>query len=143
MFYKVHYPLHFWFGKIKYAPNDDLYYKYCCLAVQSGVVVFLPHINYSDVKTRIRKVEGEPCLQQGIAEIKGVGDKAAAEIVAERKANGIFVSWDDFIDRCKSRVVNLKVIRLIAECGAGTFNKKEYISRVTKYNSTLMCREVR
>ena len=143
MYYKVHHPLEFWFGKIKYAPNEDTYYKCCCLAVQSGNVVFLPHINYSDVKTRIRKVEGEPCLQQGLAEIKGVGEKAAVEIVAERKANGIFRSWDDFYDRCKSRVVNVKVLKLIAECGAGTFNKKEYISRVTKYNSTLMCREVR
>lgn len=143
MFYKVHYPLYFWFGKIKYAPNDDLYYKYCCLAVQSGVVVFLPHINYSDVKTKIRKVEGEYCLQQGLAEIKGVGEKAAMEIVANRKQNGIFTSWDDFYDRCKSRVVNIKVLKLISECGAGTFNKKEYISRVTKYNSTLLCREVK
>lgn len=143
MFYKVHYPLYFWFGKIKYAPNDDLYYKYCCLAVQSGVVVFLPHINYSDVKTKIRKVEGEYCLQQGLAEIKGVGEKAAMEIVANRKENGIFTSWDDFYDRCKSRVVNIKVLKLISECGAGTFNKKEYISRVTKYNSTLLCREVK
>lgn len=143
MYYKVHHPLYFWFGKIKYAPNEDTYYKCCCLAVQSGNVVFLPHINYSDVKTKIRKVEGELCLQQGLAEIKGVGEKAACEIVAERKANGIFTSWDNFYDRCKSRVVNLKVLKLIAECGAGTFDKKEYISRVTKYNSTLMCREVR
>ncbi len=143
MYYKVYHPLQFWFGKIKYAPNDDVYYKSCCLAAQSGVVVFLPHINYSDVKTRIRKVEGEECLQQGLAEVKGVGEKAAAEIVANRKEYGIFTSWDNFYDRCKSRVVSVKVLKLLAECGAGTFNKKEYISRVTKYNSTLLSREVR
>lgn len=143
MFYKVHYPLYFWFGKIKYAPNEDTYYKCCALAAQAGNVVFLPHINYSDVKTRIRKVEGEPCLQQGLSEIKGVGEKAAIEIVTERKNNGVFTSWDNFYDRCKSRVVNVKVLKLISECGAGSFDKSEYISRVTKYNSTLMAREVR
>jgi DNA polymerase-3 subunit alpha len=143
MFYKVHYPLYFWFGKIKYAPNEDVYYKCCALAAQAGNVVFLPHINYSDVKTRIRKVEGEPCLQQGLAEIKGVGEKAAIEIVAERKNNGVFTSWDNFYDRCKSRVVNAKVLKLLSECGASSFDKSEYISRVTKYNSTLMARDIR
>ena len=143
MYYKVYHPVEFWFGKIKYAPNEDMFYKCCCLAAQSGNVIFLPHINYSGVKTRIRKVEGEPCLQQGLSEIKGVGEKAAAEIVANRKEFGIFRNWDDFYDRCKSRVVNLKVLKLISECGAGSFNKKEYISRVTKYNTTLLSREVR
>lgn len=145
MFYKVHYPLQFWFGKMKYAPNEDTYYKCCALAVQAGNVVFLPHINYSDVKTKIRKVEGEYCLQQGLAEVKGVGEKAATQIVAERIENGIYTSWDNFYDRNKYKgsAVNVGTLKLLKECGAATFNKKEYISRVTKYNSTLLCREVR
>ena len=145
MFYKVYYPLQFWFGKMKYAPNEDTYYKCCALAVQAGNVVFLPHINYSDIKTKIRKVEGEYCLQQGLSEVKGVGEKAATQIVAERVKNGIYTSWDDFYDRNKFKgsAVNVSVLKLLKECGAATFNKKEYISRVTKYNSTLLCREVR
>lgn len=138
MYYKVYYPTEFWFAKIKYAPNDNDYDKFCSLSAKSGCVVFLPHINYSDVKMKIRNVEGEPCLQRGLCEIKGVGEKAAVEIVAERLQNGIFTSYDNFYDRCKSRVVNAKVIRLLKEYGASEFNKKTYISRVTKYNSTLL-----
>ena len=140
MYYKIYHPTQFWFGKIKYAPNDDDYDKYCSYAVKSGCVVFLPHINYSDIRMKIRNVEGEPCLQRGLSEIKGIGEKAAVEIVEERIKNGIFTSFDDFYDRCKSRVVNERVIRIVREFGASEFNKKTYISRVTKYNSSLLGR---
>ena len=33
--------------------------------------------------------------------INGIGEKMAAEIVAERKANGAFQSWDEFKKRIK------------------------------------------
>lgn len=137
MYYKVHYPTEFWFAKMKYAPNDNDYDKFCSLAVKDGAVVFLPHVNYSDVKTKIRTVEGETCLQRGLAEIKGVGEKAAVEIVEERIKNGIFRSFDDFYDRCKSRVVNVKVLTILQDYGVLEFKKNVYLNRVTKYNSTL------
>lgn len=143
MFYKVHYPLQFWFGKIKYAPNDDMFDKYCSYAAADGCVVFLPHINYSSEKTRLRTVEGEQCIQQGLCDIKGVGEKAAAEIFLERKRNGIFTSFDNFYDRCKSRAVNEKIIRIIKQNGNAEFDKQEYLSRVTKYNSALLSRSGR
>lgn len=139
-YYKVYYPTKFWFCKIKYAPNEDDYDKFCSLAVKDGLVVFLPHINYSDIKMKIRKVEGEECLQRGLAELKGVGEKAAMEIVAERIENGIFTSFDNFYDRCKSRVVNERVIRIIKAMGAAEFNKRTFLSRVTKYNGALLVR---
>ena len=142
MFYKVYYPTQFWFGKIKYAPNSDAFDKYCSYAVKDGCVVFLPHINYSGIKTRIRKVEGEMCLQQGLADIKGVGEKAAVEILTERKKNGIFTSFDNFYDRCKGRVVNERVIKIIRENGNAEFKKQVYINRVTKYNSALLARSL-
>ena len=137
MFYKVYYPIQFWFAKIKFAPNEDSYDKYCSYAVKDGCVIFLPHINYSSERMRIRKVDGEQCLQRGLAEVKGIGEKAATEIIAERKANGIFTSFDNFYDRCKSRIVNERVIRIIKEDGAGEFDKGIYLNRVTKYNSAL------
>ena len=88
-------------------------------------------------------LQGENCLQRGLSEIKGVGEKAAVEIVEERKKNGIFTSYDNFYDRCKSRVVNERVLKIIKEQGAGEFDKKVYISRVTKYNSSLLAREIK
>lgn len=140
MFYKVYEPSAYWFAKLKYAKNDSEYDKFCAKAVSDGSVVFLPHVNYSSEKAKLRKVEGEDCLQQGLSEIKGIGEKAASYILEERKKHGIFTSFDNFYDRCKSRTVTSRVIELLKEAGALEFNKKIYIKRVTKYNSALYSR---
>lgn len=140
MYYKVYHPTEFWYAKIKYAPSDSDYEKYCVYASKDDVVIFLPHCNLSTERMRIRNESGELCLQRGISEIKGIGEKAAKYIVDERRKNGIFTSYDDFVDRCKSRVVTSRVISILKEYGALEFNKKVYISRVTKYNSALYSR---
>lgn len=137
MYYKVHYPDIFWYTKIKYVNNDADFYKYCEEAVGDGAVVFLPHVNYSNVKSSLRKVENEYCIQQGISTLKGVGGVASEEIYKERKKNGIFINLDDFIDRMQGKKVNKKVLEILIEQGALEFNKKTYINRVKKYNSTL------
>lgn len=140
MFYKLYYPNEYWYCKLKHAKDGSEYHKFCSNAVKDGAIIFLPHVNYSMPKTRIRKLDGESCLQQGLADIKNVGEKAAAYIAEERKNNGIFRNYDEFYDRCKSRVVTSRVIDTLVECGALEFNKKTYISRVTKYNSQLMAK---
>lgn len=142
MYYKIYHPNEYWFCKLKYAKSADEYSRFCCKAVCDGSVIFLPHVNYSKEWSRLRKVEGEPIIQQGLAEIKNVGEKAASAIVEERK-KGVFISYDDFVDRCKSRTVTMRVINTLKEQGALEFNKKMYVSRVTKYNSSLMARASR
>lgn len=137
MFYRVYHPTEFWYAKIKYAPSDNDYNKYCEYASADDVVIFLPHCNLSTERMRLRKQDGEYCLQRGISEVKGVGEKAAAFIVNERKKNGIFTSFDNFYDRCKSKEVNAKVIRILQEQGVLEFDKGIYINRVKKYNSAL------
>ena len=138
MFYKVYYPTEFWYTKIKYAQNDANIYKYSECAVKDGVVVMLPHVNYT-AETSLRTYDGEKVIQQGISTIKGVGEKAAEAIEAERR-KGVFKDYDDFYDRCKGRSVTSRVIDILKEQGALEFNKKRYLSRVVKYNSSLMVR---
>lgn len=140
MYYKVYYPEVFWFAKIKYANDDSDFFKYCENAVGDGAVVFLPHVNYSRSKSSLRKIDGEFAIQQGLSSIKGVGEVAANAIVAERKANGIFTSYDNFLDRVQGKKVNKKVLGLLIESGALEFKKSTYISRVKKYNSSLYAR---
>ena len=103
----------------------------------------MPHVNYSGVGTSIRKVDGELVLQKGLAEIKGIGEKAAQFILDERKKHGIFRDYDEFYDRCVGRVVNKKVLNILFEQGAIEFNKKQYIKRVTAYNTALYSRAQR
>ena len=138
MWYKLHYPTEFWYVKMRYANNDSDLFKYSECAVKDGAVVMLPHVNYT-AKTSMRKIDEENVIQQGLSIIKGVGEKAAEYIMEERK-NGVFTSYDNFYDRCKSRSVTTRVIGILKEQGALEFNKKRYMSRVVKYNSSLMAR---
>lgn len=138
MYYKVHYPTQFWYVKMKYADNDADIFKYSQFAVKDGAVVMLPHVNYS-AKTSLRKMDGEDVIQQGLSIIKGIGEKAA-ETIEEERRKGVFKSYDDFYDRCKGRSVTTRVIDTLREQGALEFNKNKYMSRVVKYNSTLMAR---
>ena len=140
MFYKVYYPIFFWYVKIKYARDDKERDEFSNEASKAGNVLFLPHVNYSKPATSIRKVDGEPVLQQGLSDIKGIGDKAAQFIYEERRKNGVFVSFDDFYDRCVGRTVNKKVLNILIEQGALEFNKKTYIKRTTAYNVALYSR---
>ena len=138
MYYKVHYPTQFWYVKMKYADNDADIFKYSQFAVKDGAVVMLPHVNYS-AKTSLRKMDGEDVIQQGLSIIKGIGEKAA-ETIEEERRKGVFKSYDNFYDRCKGRSVTTRVIDILKEQGALEFNKNKYMSRVVKYNSTLMAR---
>ena len=140
MFYKTYYPTEFWYVKMKYTGDDSKFWKFQEKAVADGIVVFLPHVNYSHSKTSLRKVEDERVIQQGLSSIKGVGEKAAQSIYEERKTRGIFTSFDDFYDRCQNRVVHKGVIEKLKESGALEFRKKKYIDRVIKYNSSLISR---
>lgn len=139
MFYKHYYPTIFWYVKVKYAQSDADKELYCNHAAKAGTVVFLPHVNYSQATTSLRKVEGEYVLQKGLSDIKGIGEKAAQAIVEERK-KGVFTSYDNFYDRCKGRTVTSRVIDILKQCGALEFRKSKYIRQVTHYNTALYSR---
>lgn len=140
MYYKLYFPNEYWFSKLKYARDDAEMSKFQSLAVKDGSVILLPHINWSQEKTSLRDVDGDHAIMLGFTSIKGVGQKAADAIVAERRAHGVFKSFDDFYDRCKAGPVNSRVIDLLIENGATEFDKKRYLRRVTKWNSSLYSR---
>lgn len=140
MFYKTYFPNEYWFSKLKYARDESEMGRFQSFAVADGSIIFLPHVNWSDPKTKLRKMEGEKVIQLGLSTIKNVGEKACVQIKEERDKNGVFRSYDDFYDRCKSRLVTSRVIDALMEAGALQFNKSIYISGVTKYNSSLMAR---
>uniref|UniRef100_A0AAU8B112 Polymerase/primase n=1 Tax=Dulem virus 36 TaxID=3145754 RepID=A0AAU8B112_9CAUD len=141
MWYKLNYPVIFWYVKIKYAGNENDVFKYSHCAVKSNAVVFLPHVNYT-AKTSMRTYDGELVLQQGLEIIKGVGTVAAEYIEAERIKNGEFKSYDDFYDRCKGRQVTQRVIQILEEQGALEFRESKYLGRTIKYNSSLLSKDL-
>lgn len=144
MFFKHYYPVEFWYTKLKYARDDKQRNEFNGEAVKDGCLLFLPHVNYSHPLTRLRTVEGERILQQGLTDIKGVGEKAALAILQERERNGYFKNFDDFYDRCvETKLINKKVYELLSDYGAIEFKKSRYIDRIKKYNSALYARSMR
>lgn len=143
MYYKTYCPIEYWFIKCKYAPNDADLFKYKANAVANDAILFIPHVNYSAEYT-LREIDGEKVIQEGLSSIKFVGEKAAAFIEQERIKNGNYKSIDDFLERCqvKKSGVNKRVIEQLLANGALEFNKKTYLNRVTKYNSTLYMKGV-
>ncbi len=139
MWYKVHYPLYFWYVSLKYAPHDTEEFKYKKKAIENNILILTPHIN-GTARYGLRKIDGEVCIQEGLMTIKGVGEKAALAIEAERKANGKYTDIDNLVDRIPKRVLNARVVKALKEAGACMFNKKEYYSKVMKYNTSIISR---
>jgi len=141
MYHKVKHPTEYWYSLMKYEIDPANIANFLALASIEGVVVFLPHVNYTADYT-IRQFEGETVIQQGLLAIKGVGEKAAAVIEEERRVNGYFKDIDDFLDRVPKRSANSGVVKALEEAGALLFKKEIYLKRVVKYNSALYQRGV-
>ena len=142
MYHKVKHPTEFWFATLKWEYDERKRWEFETEAASEGILIFIPHVNYS-ADYSIRTIEGEKIIQMGYNAIKGVGPKAAEEIEDERKKNGPFRSYDDFVDRCKSRAVTSRVINALLTDGALEFNKKIYIERVKKKNADLYMKGLR
>ena len=138
MFYKTRFPAAYWLTRQKYAKDEGQFKTFAQLAyLCDGVVNFLPHVNYSGPRARLRLQDGEKVIQQGLQDIHGIGGKAAEAIAAERNKNGFFCDYDNFLDRMAgNRAVTSKTVEILRECGALDFDYQSYIQRVTKYTSS-------
>ena len=138
MFYKTRFPAAYWLTRQKYAKDEGQFKTFAQLAyLCDGVVNFLPHVNYSGPRARLRLQDGEKVIQQGLQDIHGIGGKAAEAIAAERNKNGFFCDYDNFLDRMAgNRAITSKTVEILRECGALEFDYQSYIQRVTKYTSS-------
>lgn len=139
MWYKVHYPLYFWYISLKYAPHETEEFKYKKKAILNNILILTPHIN-GTARYNLKKIDGEDCIQEGLSTIKGVGEKVALAIEEERRKNGKYKDIDDLVDRVPKRLLNSRVITKLKEAGACTFNKKKYYESVMKYNTSIISR---
>lgn len=139
MYYKIHYPEYFWYVNLKYAPSDADEWKYKCFAISQGSLMLTPHVN-GTAQYSLKKIDGEQCIMEGLRSIKGVGEKAAAAIEAERKKNGKYTSVENLKSRIEKRILNARVLRVLEESGALEFDKKKYFKRVEKYNTNILAR---
>lgn len=137
MYYKLYYPTIFWYCKLKYLPDEKKEFEIKKEAIGTGQVLLTPHVNGSS-RYSLKKVDGELCIMEGLSSIKGIGQKAADAIEAERKANGRFTSPWDMQERLPKRVLTTKVLETLRKAGALQFKMDEYYQSVFKYNAGIL-----
>ena len=63
-------------------------------------------------------LDQKPIIRWSLTAIKNVGTDVAAEVVRERKENGPYASFSDFIARMPTKVLNRKSLESLICCGA-------------------------
>ena len=65
---------------------------------------------------------GSAAIRFGLAGVKGVGELAAQQIIAEREKNGPYADFADFAKRIDGRAINKRVLEHLVKTGAFDFS---------------------
>ena len=81
---------------------------------RQDIEVLGPDINHSNVEF---SVEGDK-IRYALAALKGVGEGAMEDLVAERDEQGVYQSLDEFAVRCDPKTLNKRQLEQLAAAGA-------------------------
>ena len=122
---KAHYPSELMASLLTNHMNDikDItYFMEECKRM--GLDVLGPDINESFYKFAVNK-KGE--IRFGLGAVKGVGEGAVEAIVNERKKNGNYIAFDDFMKRVDLRSANKRTLdSIVCAGGFDSFELKRY-----------------
>lgn len=119
---KVHYPIFFFKNHLDYATHDEYAEIRRIARGVYGLKFKMPNVNLSKVGFSIASER----IVWALNAVKGVGDKAAAEIVEKQP----FTDFEDFFKRVNKRIVNKRVIEaLVAVKAFGDFGNRRYIMK--------------
>jgi len=114
---KAHYPLEFMSALLSlHSDNLDKVSFFIHECESMGIQVLPPDINESFRNFSV--VPDKEELRFGLSAIKNVGDKVVENIIQERKENGPFESFNNFINRVKDSGLNRKGLESLAKAGA-------------------------
>ena len=120
---KVHYPAEFMAATMNsFLGNLDKVPEYIAECKLLGINVLRPDINES--YARFAVINGN--VRFALASIKNIGESAIEQITEERKKNGKYKSFVDFLERVQSERVNKKCIESLIKAGAFDELEKEY-----------------
>src|SRR3546814_6318229 len=71
-----------------------------------GVACLAPDLNASEASFSVEPHEDGYAVRYALAALKGVGERAMEELVAERRADGPFTSLSDLARRVDPRLLN-------------------------------------
>ncbi len=88
-----------------------------------GIKVLPPDVNYSDINFSVE----DKSIRFGLLALKNVGRNFISSIVEERKSNGKFKDFDDFLYRLKGTDMNKRQLESLIKAGAfDSFGKTRY-----------------
>ncbi|MBQ7374136.1 MAG: DNA polymerase III subunit alpha, partial [Clostridia bacterium] len=88
--------------------------NYLSYAKEEGIEVLPPDINQSVGLFSVKNNK----IRYGLAAIKGIGLSAIDSIVEERRKHGDYASFENFISRCESKVLNKRLVENLIYAGA-------------------------
>lgn len=112
---KAHYPSEYMAAVLNNQGNIEKIKFYMEECQRMGLQVLGPDVNESLKGFSVNK---EGIVRFGLNAIKGVGEAAVEDIIAEREANGPYVSVFDFIQRVNQRTVNKRTLENLVLAGA-------------------------
>ncbi|WP_265529653.1 DNA polymerase III subunit alpha [Sphingomicrobium marinum] len=112
---KAHYPAEFYAASMTYDMNlTDKLGLFVEDARKAGVEVLAPAIN--EARATFDVQDGK--VRYALGALKGVGEKAMEQLVAEREAKGPFKSLEDFAARIDPRLLNRRQLEGLASAGS-------------------------
>ncbi|MEI8234453.1 MAG: DNA polymerase III subunit alpha [Verrucomicrobiota bacterium] len=136
-FLKANYPVEFMAAVMSNEiSNTDKISVFVAECERMGIKILEPDVNKSSLKFAPEaaardlppKADGTPyhgAIRYGLAAIKNVGEAAMESAIAEREANGLFTSLEDFCSRVDSKKMNKKGLECLVKCGAFDFTGVE------------------
>lgn len=112
---KAHHPAEFFAASMSYDIHQTD--KLCLFADdlrRMGLTLLPPDINASEADFDV----ADNAVRYALGALKGVGEKAMAELVADRKTKGPFASLEDFAARIDPRLLNRRQLESLASAGA-------------------------
>ena len=116
---KAHHPIEFYAASMCFdmAQTDKLAIFVDDMR-RMGVTCLPPSINHSEAEFAVEQAGEALAVRYALGALKGVGEKAMEQLVAEREAKGVFTSLDDFADRVDPKLLNTRQIESLAAAGA-------------------------
>nr|WP_087575510.1 DNA polymerase III subunit alpha [Sphingomonas sp. CDS-1] len=123
---KAHYPAEFYAASMAFDIHlTDKLTVFVDDMRRMGLACLAPDINRSLADFSVETIEREGddprlsfAVRYALGGLKGVGEKAMEQLVAERDAGGPFKSLDDFADRIEPRLLNRRQLESLAAAGA-------------------------
>jgi len=116
---KTHYPEEFYAASMCFDMHQsEKLSVFVDDARRNGIELRGPDINRSEAEFTVEQTEDGYAVRYALAGVRNVGEKAMEALVAEREANGIFVSLEDVFRRLPPGSMNRRQLEGLAGSGA-------------------------